>query len=281
MPRFVGVGECIVELHREADSRYRLSFAGDAFNVARLIRRQLGTEWSVDLLTALGDDSYSQQIVDDLVAGGVGIGHVLKIPGRTVGLRLAESSSADPPIVTNWRSQSAARLLADDPETLRVALFEADLVYVTGSLFGVLAPRARGRLMRALHRARQAGSRIVLAPHEWPGVWTSRRVMGSAINAISMIADVIFTSISDEEFAFGDGDLNAIARRYQDWGVEEIFVWNPAQGVYRSSPASSHWMKTNSIPVGDDTHSAILATLAQGMSVRETASTQPGPGDRQ
>ena len=64
MKRFVSVGECMIEMSGGEDGNYRLGYAGDTLNTAWYARAALGNDWSVDYVTALGDDLYSQQMVD-------------------------------------------------------------------------------------------------------------------------------------------------------------------------------------------------------------------------
>ena len=237
MPRFVSVGEAIVELSGDVDRGYRFSFKGAALEMAREMRARLDASWSVDFFTALGDDIYSQMLVDDLARAGVGIGAVLKVPGRTIGLSLVGEPGEAGPLVTHWRSHAAAKLMAEDSGTMAEAFAGVDLIYVSGGAFAILLPRARGRLLKALHRARLAGSRIVLAPHEWADQWTSRRVRGSAINAIAMVADVVLTDADAERATFGDGDAALIATRYRAWGADEVIVRSGLNSDYLAARA--------------------------------------------
>jgi len=237
MPRFVSVGEAIVELVGDAERGFRFSFAGAALEMARAMRAELDASWSVDLFTALGDDVYSQMLVDDLGRNGIGIGAILKVPGRTIGLRVAGEREYDRSTVTNWRSHAAAKLMAEDPDAMAAAFARAEMIFVSGAAFAILMPRARGRLLKALHRARLAGSRIVLAPHEWADQWTSRRVRGSAIDAIAMVADVVITDAQAENATFGDSDEGAIVERYREWGAEEVLVREGLNSAYLAARA--------------------------------------------
>jgi 2-dehydro-3-deoxygluconokinase len=271
----VSVGECIVELFGDIESGYRLSFAGAALDMSKLLRAQLGADWSVDLLTALGDDIYSQNLVDDLSERGIGTSHLLKVPGRTIGLSLVGDPGDNGPLITNWRGQSAGRFMADDVAALADGFDGADVIFVSGVAFAILLPRARGRLLKALHRARQAGARIVLYPLEWPDLWTSDRVLGSAINSIATIADTVFTASAGERSVFGDPDAEAVATRYRAWGVEDVLVRNHDRGVFLSSPAGGRWVDVDTSPGGDHLNSAYLAARAGGASPEDAAAQLP------
>lgn len=265
MPRFVSVGEAIVELIGDGGRGYKLSLVGDSLEMALGVRRHLGVDWTVDYFTALGGDIHSQAIVDRLAQGGVGIGHVLKVAGRSVGLSLV-TATEDGPVVTDWRGQAAARLMAEDRELLRAAFDGAGMICVSGAAFAILSPRARGRLLKALYQAREAGARIVLVPHEWPDQWTSRRVMGSAINAAATVADAVITTRS---LHFGETSAEAIAARYHEWGVEEVLIRTYRDGAFASNAGAGRWVDLPGLAV--EGSARYLAARLGGASPLEAA----------
>ena len=67
---------------RAAHDRMTLSYGGDTLNTAVYFAR-LGR--SVDYVTALGDDLYSDWMIDEWQAEGVGTNSVLRVPTRLPG----------------------------------------------------------------------------------------------------------------------------------------------------------------------------------------------------
>src|SRR5262245_18172522 len=122
MKRFVSVGECMVEMSGGEDGQYRLGYAGDTLNTAWDARATLPAEWQVDYVTALGDDLYSQQMVEFFAQNGIGIDHIQKVEGCRPGLYLIHQADGDRHF-TYWRGQSAAKLMAEVPGAL-VKAFE-------------------------------------------------------------------------------------------------------------------------------------------------------------
>jgi 2-dehydro-3-deoxygluconokinase len=182
MPRFVSVGECMIEMSGGEDGTYRLGYAGDTLNTAWYARARLPKDWDVDYVTALGDDLYSQQMRDFFNKAGIGTDRIQTIPNRRPGLYLIHQKDGDRHF-TYWRGQSAAKHLADDSEALNAALAGADIAYFSGISLAILNSRARGSLMKALHLARESGARIAFDPNERPVLWTSPEVMASTITA--------------------------------------------------------------------------------------------------
>lgn len=275
MKRFVSVGEIIVELFGDIENGYRPAYAGQARDMAVEMRARLGVEWTIDLFTALGDDPYSQRIAEELAAARVGIAHILKVKDRTVGLSVAGEPGPNGPLVTDWRGDAAARAMADDPERLAAAFDGAEIIHVSGGAFAILLPRARGRLLKALHRARMSGSRIVLEPLEWPEQWSSTRVMASAINTIATVADVVITPSAGERAAFDDAGPEAIADRYHDWGVPEVVIRNYDQGVLISAGGDRRWFAADTRLRQQSLESAYLAARAAGAGPFDAAATLP------
>ncbi len=277
MKRFVSVGECMIEMSGGEDGNYRLGYAGDTLNTAWYARASFPEDWQVDYVTALGDDIYSQQMVDFFAANGIGIDHIQKVEGRRPGLYMIHQAEGDRHF-TYWRGQSAARLLADDPEGLEAALIGADIAYFSGISLAILAPRARGRLMKALHAAREGGARIAFDPNERPTIWTSPEVMGSTITVAATIADVVLPTFPDEQALFGDASPEAVAERYLGWGAEEVVVKNggePAHVAWRGGSGvvapRAGAVSVDPTGAGDSFNGAYLAARAEGAPPLEAA----------
>jgi 2-dehydro-3-deoxygluconokinase len=277
MKRFVSVGECMVEMSGGEDGTYRLGFAGDTLNTAWYARARLGADWQVDYVTALGDDVYSQQIVDFLAENHIGIGHIQKIPGRRPGLYMIHQHDGDRHF-TYWRGQSAARSMADVPEALETAFAGADIAYFSGISLAILGPRGRGKLLKAINKAKLGGARVAFDPNERPTLWTSPRVMGSTITVAATVADVVLPTFPDEQALFGDTDPDAVADRYLGCGAEEVVVKNggePAlvatreKRTYVAPPPGAK--SVDPTGAGDSFNGAYLAARAQGASPFDAA----------
>jgi 2-dehydro-3-deoxygluconokinase len=273
--RFVSIGECMIEMSGGDDRQYSMGLAGDTLNTAWYARALLPKDWSVDFVTALGDDIYSAQMRTFFDEHGIGTGHIQEIEGRRPGLYLIHQAGGDRHF-TYWRGQSAARLLADDPDALDAALVGADIVYFSGISLAILLPRARGQLMKAIVKARNAGARVVFDPNVRPALWTSAEVMGSALTAAATIADVVMPTHSDEAPVFGDKSSEATAERYLAIGVEEVAVKNGAEPALvatadrrESVPASKPEKIVDPTGAGDSFNGAYLAARVAGASPGE------------
>ena len=125
---------------------------------------------------------------------------------------------------TYWRDSSAARLIADDEAALALAFAGADLIYFSGISLAILVPRARGRLLKAIVRARNAGSMIAFDPNARPALWKSVPVMGAVTTVAAGLSDIVLPTFPDDQAMFGDANPAATADRYLELGVREVVV---------------------------------------------------------
>lgn len=84
------IGECMIELARDRDGRLMQGYGGDTLNTAVYLAR-LGAK--VDYVTALGDDPYSEGMIQAWQAEGVGTDLVIRAPGRLLGLYVIETDA--------------------------------------------------------------------------------------------------------------------------------------------------------------------------------------------
>jgi 2-dehydro-3-deoxygluconokinase len=267
----------MIEMSGGNERQYRLGYAGDTLNTSWYMRALLPKDWSVDYVTALGDDLYSQEMRTFFDANGIGTAHIQEIKGRRPGLYLIHQAGGDRHF-TYWRGQSAAKLLADDAEALDAALKGADLVYFSGITLAILAPRARGQLMKAIVKARNAGARVAFDPNLRPALWTSPGIMASTLTAAATISDIVLPTHSDEAPLFKDASTDATADRYLDIGVEEVAVKNgaePAVVATRDSRATVASAKARKVVdttgAGDSFNGGYLSARIAGATPAEAA----------
>jgi 2-dehydro-3-deoxygluconokinase len=274
--RFVAIGECMIEMSGGADRRYRMGFAGDTLNTSYYVRKLFPADWQVDYVTALGDDIYSKEMRAFFEQHGIGTGHIQEIKGKRPGLYMIHQAGGDRQF-TYWRGQSAAKLLADDTKALNAALEGAGYVYFSGITLAILAPRARGQLMKAVVRARNAGARVVFDPNLRPALWNSPEIMASTLTAAATISDIVLPTHTDEAPLFGDKTEDATADRYLAIGVEEVAVKNGAgpaviaTATERVTVAAPKAKVVDATGAGDSFNGAFLAARLRGASLEAAA----------
>jgi 2-dehydro-3-deoxygluconokinase len=199
----------MIELREEADGRLSRSFGGDTLNTAVYLAR-LGTQ--VDYITALGDDSWSDELIAAWDAEGVGTDRVLRLSGRLPGLYIIQTDPKGERRFSYWRETAAARLLFKAPEAQPIieAFAAYDLIYLSGISLSLYGDEGRDRLFSVLRDARSAGKRVAFDTNFRPRGWPDLAIARSAFRQAFACADIILASTEDLDLLFGDTGVDEL-----------------------------------------------------------------------
>ncbi len=268
--KLVSIGECMVELSGAGADLWRSGFAGDTLNTAWYARALLPADWTVDYLTAIGNDPLSERMLRFIADAGIGTGAIRRHPSRVPGLYMIELQDGERSF-TYWRDNSAARTLADDPAWLKGALADADVIYVSGITIGILDDAGRANLWTALSGARAKGRQVVFDPNLRPRLWPDGDAMCRATTETARLADIVLPSHDDEAQWFGDASVEATAERYLALGASEVLVKNGGAemvlaegGTIRRLPAMERVKPVDTTGAGDSFNGGYLAARLTG-----------------
>ena len=272
---FLAIGEYMLEFSRRADGLFRLGYAGDTFNTAWYLRKLAGEDTSVEYFTRIGSDNYSGQMAAFLEENGIGTRWIARDEVRQPGLYMIETKDGERSF-TYWRSQSAARLLADDEALLGVALAAADVIYFSGITLAILSPDRREALLRLVSGHRDAGKLVVFDPNIRPKLWEDHDAMLDSLSSAAAVSSLCLPSFDDEREWFGDATLEACAERYLNAGSETVVVKNgggpvavASRGTEEILDALEKVVPIDSTGAGDSFNGAYLAALLAGRSAPE------------
>ena len=267
----------MVELSQAGEGLLRKGFAGDTFNTAWYARACLPAEWTVDYLTAVGDDPMSSEMLTFMKEAGIGTDAIRRIEGKTPGLYLITLKNGERTF-SYWRDTAAARKLADDGDHLRRWIEMSDIIYFSGITLGILAPEAIDTLFAELRRAKAAGKRIAFDPNIRPRLWAGKDVMLKTIEDGARAATMVLPSFDDETTHFGDTSIEATIARYHALGVEGVVVKNGEHGVTLSFggatsfvPAVAAQQLVDTTSAGDSFNGGFLSRLVRGASPQDAA----------
>ena len=270
MPRFLAIGECMVELADAGNGLLRKGFAGDTFNTAWYARKLLPADWDVTYLSAAGDDPVSRDMLAFMQAGGVSTEAVRVVAGAIPGLYMIAVDSGERSF-SYWRDTSAARRLADDPAHLEGHLAAADVIHFSGITLGILTPTAGQTLVSSLHAARKRGAMISFDTNFRPKVWQGRKDAQAMFLEAARAATVILPGLDDEQAVFGPSTATEIACRYRKAGAGIIAVKDGANGSdvfwpggHAHVPATAPAVIIDTSAAGDSFAAGFLARLASG-----------------
>jgi 2-dehydro-3-deoxygluconokinase len=192
----------MIELREAADGRLSRGYGGDTLNTAVYLAR-LGV--AVDYVTALGDDGWSEEMLEAWRGEGVGTGLVLRLPGRLPGLYLIQTDARGERRFSYWRDSAAARDLFTVPQTPAIAeaLAGYDLIYFSGITLSLYGSAARQRLFGAVEAARRRGAAIAFDTNFRPRGWPDKAEARAAYRAAFAGADIVLASTEDLELMGG------------------------------------------------------------------------------
>lgn len=275
--RIAAIGECMIELSlRGDDGLYRLGFGGDTLNTAVYMAR-LGLE--VDYCTALGDDAFSDRMIDLWRAEGVGIEQVIRLPGRLPGLYLIETERGERRF-HYWRQAAPARDLFALPDTARLieALARYRLIYLSGITLSLYGEAGREVLIDALVHARRRGAKVAFDPNYRPRGWPSAQDARHAMAEVLPLVDIALMGLDDERALYGAESADDVIRRLTALGVDEIVVKMAGDGAFVTSHAAMAQVPATPVPepldttaAGDSFNAAYLAARLAGLDQIEAA----------
>ncbi len=255
----------------------RLAFGGDTLNTAVYLAR-LGFQPAY--LTALGDDPYSDELLERWRSEGVRTDLVARCAGRLPGLYAIRTDERGERRFYYWRSSSAARALLSLPacDTLLAAAAGADLLYLSGITLSLYEPRERVKLHALAERVRKHGGEVAFDPNFRPACWPSSADARDAIEALAPLVSLALPTLQDEAALWGDATPEATAARWRRWGVREVAVKLGADGAYLAAeaacslvPATKGVDVVDSTGAGDAFNAGYLAMRLQAASVAEAA----------
>lgn len=267
------IGECMIELSGQAGPNWRMGFAGDTFNTLWALHALSGDR-PATYVSAFGDDPFSQGQIAFFAENGVGIGGSPVIPGARPGLYAITLTGAERSF-TYWRGDAAARQLASDPAALAKSLENQALVYFSGITLAILDDAARKTLLKAIAKARAAGSLVAFDPNYRPRLWQSREEAQAAILDALAVTDIALPTFPDEQMLFGDTAPQATVERLGSL-VHEVVVKNGEQaaliggrGNALTVPAVHVAAPIDTTGAGDSFNGAYLAARLAGHAAAE------------
>lgn len=180
------------------------SFAGDTYNTSIYIARN-GVQ--VSYATLLGDDPYSERMLQAMTAEGIDTAAIEQLPGRCPGLYTIQNSADGERQFTYWRGESPARELFADGHRrayLQDHLRQMDCLYLSGITLAIMAPEAREHLLAFLRQYRHDGGRVAFDSNFRPRLWASKEVAREAVAATLQQSDIALLTLEDEQLLWGD-----------------------------------------------------------------------------
>ncbi len=277
-PRIALIGECMIELQHRADGSLQQSFGGDTLNAAVYLRRELGDIGTVDYVTALGDDSFSDAMCAHWSEEGLGLSKIQRLPGRLPGLYCIQTDANGERKFLYWRNEAAVRDCFTTPAAVPIlaALPDYNVVYFSGITLAVLGEVGRQRLLEVLTETRRRGGAVVFDNNYRPRLWTTVDVAREAYRTVLAEVDIALLTEDDERALFGYADSEQVFAAYP--AITEVVLKRGADaclircdGERFVVPALKVEKVVDTTAAGDSFSAAYLANRLKGGSPQEAA----------
>lgn len=207
MTSAICIGECMVELRPVDDGHLKRGFAGDAYNTAVYLKRS-APDIDVAFLTATGDESLSNAMVETWRSEGISDRLTFRIPGERPALYLIETNAKGDRKFHYWRSETPAKewlrllLAAGGADVLN----KSDLVYVSGISLAILSYADRQAAIELLGSVK---TKVAFDPNIRPALWKSMDEARHSFEAMVKVASIVLPSRQDYQLMYGMDDPQA------------------------------------------------------------------------
>lgn len=275
MTTAISIGECMVELRPVADGHLRRGFAGDAYNTAVYLKRS-APQIDVAFLTATGDESLSNAMVESWRGEDISDRLVFRIPGQRPALYLIETNAKGDRKFHYWRGETPAKewlrllLAAGGAE----ALNKADLVYISGISLAILSPADRKAAIQLLGSLK---TKLAFDPNIRPALWQAMDEAKDMFEAMAKVSAIVLPSRQDYQFLYGMDDPDEQIRFTATLTKGEIALTCDEEGCRVHANGNIVAMPTEALAVvdtsgaGDSFNGAYLAARLTGKDPLEAA----------
>ena len=220
------IGECMIELSQKGAEVSR-GFGGDTLNTSVYIARQVAPEaLTVNYVTALGTDSFSQQMLEAWQSEHIDTSLIQRMENRLPGLYYIETDDTGERTFYYWRNEAAAKfwLESEDAAAICEALSTFDYLYLSGISLAILSPTSREKLLSLLRECRANGGKVIFDNNYRPRLWASREETQQVYQQMLQCTDIAFLTLDDEDALWGEKPVEEVIARTQAAGVSEVVI---------------------------------------------------------
>lgn len=277
MTTFCAIGECMIELtHGDAGS-LNMGFAGDSLNATTYFCREKAPSTQAYYMTALGDDAYSEQMLEAWRIEGIETNYVPLISGELPGLSIVENDASGERRFYYWRQNSAFKQLFSRSPELFAVIKTFDVVYLSGITLAVVPEPERETLCETIREAHDAGVQIVFDPNYRERLWDNAASALKWIEPLLPVCDFFLVSNEDIQSLYGDQDPVQTVVNLRTAGVGEIVVRRGREPCLVDDGQSQNWVdackadQVDATGAGDSFNGTYLAHRLAGKTALQAA----------
>jgi 2-dehydro-3-deoxygluconokinase len=227
MSKIAIIGECMVELSPASDGHFKMGYGGDTLNTAVYLSRCGGNG---DYFTVLGDDAYSQSMLEQWKSEGVGVDKVKIAEGRMPGLYIIDNDEHGERYFNYWRDSAAAKTLITDYPAVFDELADYDIIFLSGITLSLYSEQDVRALFDFLKTYRENGGQVIFDNNYRPRNWGSVERALPVFNEMMSLTDVALLSFDDEKVMYGEHSAEQCIARWSESGAIEVVLKNGHHG---------------------------------------------------
>jgi len=277
--------ECMIQLSQKGAEVSR-GFGGDTLNTSVYIARQVAPEaLTVNYVTALGTDSFSQQMLEAWQSEHIDTSLIQRMENRLPGLYYIETDDTGERTFYYWRNEAAAKfwLESEDAAAICEALSTFDYLYLSGISLAILSPTSREKLLSLLRECRANGGKVIFDNNYRPRLWASREETQQVYQQMLQCTDIAFLTLDDEDALWGEKPVEDVIARTQAAGVSEVVIKRGAESCLVATTGEA----TIEVPAVKLAKEKVIDTTAAGdsfsagyLAVRLTGGTPEAAAQR-
>jgi 2-dehydro-3-deoxygluconokinase len=259
MKNIVVLGECMVEFSPDVqEGSFKQSFAGEVYNTAVYLKRLLKESTEVSILTAVGNDTMSDLMVDDFLSNSIDTSLVKRVNDRQAGAYLILTTAQGERSFVYWRDTSAAKVtISELSEKDRSKLVnQCDLFYFSGISIAILDQNERESFWQLVSDLRNAGTQIVFDSNFRSRLWQSHDDAKQQFAQAFTFSNIVFAGVEDFFLLYTLDKFSSIDNFFNDYSIDELIIKNGADGVFYRSATEQFIVGINPVDNVIDTTSA-------------------------
>ena len=228
-------GECMIELmtasQGTSENTLKQSFAGDVFNTAVYLKRTF-TDVNVHLVTAVGKDQFSLDMVQYFENENIGTDFVFKSEDKIPGLYSIQLDETGERSFTYWRQDSAARQVMQHIDDKAISeLSKGDMFFFSGISLAVVEPQSRDSFWSLISQLKAKGVQIVFDPNYRPRLWKDEAEAKEQFDKAFAQSDMLLPGIDDFNSLYAMDSFEQVNQFLAPYNIDEIIVKNGPETV--------------------------------------------------
>ena len=251
----------------EKGADVKRGFGGDTLNTSVYIARQVDpAALTVHYVTALGTDSFSQQMLDAWHGENVDTSLTQRMENRLPGLYYIETDSTGERTFYYWRNEAAAKFWLESEQSAAICeeLANFDYLYLSGISLAILSPTSREKLLSLLRECRANGGKVIFDNNYRPRLWASKEDTQQVYQQMLECTDIAFLTLDDEDALWGQQPVKR--------GADSCLVSIAGEGLVDVPAVKLPKEKViDTTAAGDSFSAGYLAVRLTGGSAEEAA----------